>query len=68
MAEGLLVTSVTHTRADALAGKHYNDPIPAIPAEANLDNELYKLWGWLGGRRAFSGRRVNFWHTGELID
>ncbi|WP_432372760.1 lipase family protein [Pantoea allii] len=38
-----------------------NDPIPAVPAEANLDNELYKLWGWLGGTLGF------FWSVGELL-
>ncbi|EKS6303384.1 MULTISPECIES: lipase family protein [Enterobacter] len=38
-----------------------NDPIPAVPAEANLDNELYKLWGWFGGTLGF------FWSVGELI-
>lgn len=39
-----------------------NDPIPAVPAEANLDNELYKLWGWLGGTLGF------FWSLGELLN
>lgn len=38
-----------------------NDPIPAVPAEANLDNELYKLWGWFGGTLGF------FWSLGELL-
>ncbi|MBT0727937.1 lipase family protein [Rosenbergiella australiborealis] len=38
-----------------------NDPIPALPAEANLDNELYKLWGWFGGTLGF------FWSVGELL-
>jgi hypothetical protein len=38
-----------------------NDPIPAVPAESNLDNELYKLWGWLGGTLGF------FWSLGELL-
>lgn len=38
-----------------------NDPIPAVPAEANLDNELYKFWGWLGGALGF------FWSVGELL-
>ena len=38
-----------------------NDPVPAVPAEANLDNELYKLWGWLGGTLGF------FWSLGELL-
>ncbi|MRS90398.1 lipase family protein [Enterobacteriaceae bacterium RIT714] len=38
-----------------------NDPIPAVPAEANLDNELYKLWGWFGGTLGF------FWSVGELL-
>ncbi|KJV47427.1 lipase [Pantoea sp. BL1] len=38
-----------------------NDPIPAVPAEANLDNELYKLWGIFGGTLGF------FWSVGELL-
>lgn len=38
-----------------------NDPIPAVPVEANLDNELYKLWGWFGGTLGF------FWSLGELL-
>ncbi|MEE6890383.1 lipase family protein [Escherichia coli] len=38
-----------------------NDPIPAVPVEANLDNELYKLWGLLGGALGF------FWSLGELL-
>lgn len=38
-----------------------NDPIPAVPAEANLDNELYKLWGLFGGTLGF------FWSLGELL-
>lgn len=38
-----------------------NDPIPALPPEVNLDNELYQLWGWLGGMLGF------FWSVGELL-
>lgn len=38
-----------------------NDPIPAVPPEANLDNALYKLWGPLGGTLGF------FWSVGELL-
>lgn len=38
-----------------------NDPIPAVPMEANLDNEWYKLWGLLGGTLGF------FWSLGELM-
>ncbi|NIY49909.1 lipase family protein [Cedecea colo] len=38
-----------------------NDPIPAVPAEANLDNELYKIWGWFGETLGF------FWSLGELL-
>lgn len=38
-----------------------NDPIPAVPPEANLDNTLYKLWGPLGGTLGF------FWSVGELL-
>lgn len=26
-----------------------NDPVPAVPPEANVDNEFYKLWGPIGG-------------------
>ncbi|PLR45301.1 lipase family protein [Chimaeribacter arupi] len=26
-----------------------NDPIPAVPPEANVDNVLYELWGPIGG-------------------
>ncbi|MEI2264066.1 lipase family protein [Erwinia sp. CGal63] len=38
-----------------------NDPIPAVPPEANLDNELYKIWGPLGGLLGF------VWSIGELM-
>lgn len=26
-----------------------NDPVPAVPPEANVDNEFYRLWGPVGG-------------------
>ncbi|WP_230680754.1 lipase family protein [Pluralibacter gergoviae] len=39
-----------------------NDPISAVPAEANLDNELYKLWGWFGVTLGF------FWSLGDKRD
>ncbi|MGV3347001.1 lipase family protein [Enterobacteriaceae bacterium LUAb1] len=50
------LSAITHFR-------HVNDhdPIPAVPPEANLDNELYKLWGWFGGTLGF------FWSLGELL-
>jgi len=35
-----------------------NDPIPAVLAEANLDNDLHKLGGWFGGTLGF------FWSVG----
>lgn len=38
-----------------------NDPVPAVPPEANLDNELYKLWGPLGKTLGM------LWSMGELI-
>lgn len=52
----LQLSEITHFRH-----VNDNDPIPAVPAEANLDNELYKLWGWLGGALGF------FWSLGELL-
>ncbi|MBD9642632.1 lipase family protein [Pantoea sp. PNT02] len=50
------LSDITHFR-------HVNDsdPVPAVPPEANLDNELYRIWGPLGGTLGF------FWSLGELI-
>ncbi|ATA22543.1 lipase (class 3) [Gibbsiella quercinecans] len=50
------LSSITHYRH-----VNDNDPIPAVPPEANLDNELYKIWGWFGGTLGF------FWSLGELL-
>lgn len=56
-----------------------NDPVPAVPPEANLDNELYKLWGPLGktlGMLWSTGQAIVspalswgdcFWHHGNLV-
>lgn len=38
-----------------------NDPVPAVPPEANLDNELYKLWGPIGKTLGM------LWSTGEAL-
>lgn len=38
-----------------------NDPVPAVPPEANLDNELYKLWGPLGKTLGM------LWSVGEAL-
>ena len=38
-----------------------NDPVPAVPPEANMDNELFKLWGWFGGTLGF------FWALGQIM-
>lgn len=52
----LQLSEITHFRH-----VNDNDPVPAVPAEANLDNELYKLWGWFGVTLGF------FWSLGELL-
>ncbi|WP_312686901.1 lipase family protein [Kosakonia sp.] len=56
-----------------------NDPVPAVPPEANLDNDLYKLWGPLGkalgmlwsmGEALFSPAGSwgdCFWHHGNPV-
>lgn len=48
---------------DVIHYRHVNDsdPIPAVPPEANLDNELYKIWGPLGGPLGY------FWSLGQLL-
>lgn len=50
------LSAITHFR-------HVNDsdPVPAVPPEANLDNELYKIWGLPGGTLGF------FWSLVELL-
>lgn len=48
--------SITHFRH-----VNDNDPVPAVPPEANLDNELYKLWGPLGKTLGM------LWSTGQAL-
>lgn len=50
------LSSITHFRH-----VNDNDPVPAVPPEANLDNELYKLWGPLGKTLGM------LWSVGELL-
>ncbi|MDX6018879.1 lipase family protein [Scandinavium sp. V105_16] len=50
------LSSITHFRH-----VNDNDPVPSVPPEANLDNELYKLWGPLGKTLGM------LWSVGELI-
>ncbi|WPM84450.1 hypothetical protein QNH14_17195 [Apirhabdus apintestini] len=38
-----------------------NDPVPAVPPEASLDNALYNLWGPLGKTLGM------LWSVGELL-
>lgn len=38
-----------------------NDPVPAVPPEANVDNELYNLWGPVGALLGMT------WSVGELM-
>lgn len=38
-----------------------NDPVPAVPPEVNLDNELYNLWGLPGTLMGY------FWAVGEAL-
>lgn len=38
-----------------------NDPVPAVPPEVNLDNELYNLWGLPGTLLGY------FWAVGEAL-
>lgn len=52
----LQLSEITHFRH-----VNDNDPVPAVPPEANMDNELYKLWGWFGGTLGF------FWSLGQLM-
>jgi len=49
------LSSITHYR-------HVNDqdPVPSVPPEADLDNQLYKLWGPLGATLGF------LWSVAEL--
>jgi len=50
------ISEITHYRH-----VNDNDPVPAVPPEANLDNELYKLWGPLGATLGMA------WSAGELL-
>lgn len=56
----------TKNAVDALSSiihyRHVNDqdPVPSVPPEANLDNQLYKLWGPLGTTLGF------LWSVAEL--
>ena len=56
----------TKNAVDALSTiihyRHVNDqdPVPSVPPEANLDNELYKIWGPLGTTLGF------LWSVAEL--
>lgn len=56
----------TKNAVDALSSiihyRHVNDqdPVPSVPPEANLDNQLYNLWGPLGTTLGF------LWSVGEL--
>lgn len=49
--------------ADIPHFRHVNDKdlVPAVPMDANLDNELYRLWGVIGGTLGF------FWSVGEYV-
>ena len=61
--------------------RHVNDqdPVPSVPPEADLDNQLYKLWGPLGTTLGFLWSVVEltawqivewgdcFWHHGNTV-
>ncbi|MFK3912931.1 lipase family protein [Enterobacter cancerogenus] len=61
--------------------RHVNDqdPVPSVPPQADLDNELYKLWGPLGGILGFGWSMIElgtyqvvdwgdcFWHHGNTV-
>ncbi|WP_205950607.1 lipase family protein [Pantoea stewartii] len=69
-----VLSSITHYR-------HVNDqdPVPSVPPEADLDNQLYKLWGPLGTTLGFLWSVVEltasqivewgdcFWHHGNTV-
>ncbi|MCX8955734.1 lipase family protein [Erwinia psidii] len=75
----------TKNAVDALSSiihyRHVNDqdPVPAVPPEADLDNQLYKLWGPLGTTLGFLWSVVEltawqvvewgdcFWHHGKTV-
>lgn len=75
----------TKNAVDALSSiihyRHVNDqdPVPSVPPEADLDNQLYKLWGPLGTTLGFLWSVVEltasqivewgdcFWHHGNTI-
>jgi hypothetical protein len=50
------LSSITHYRH-----VNDNDPVPAVPPEANVDNELYRLWGPVGALLGMT------WSVGELM-
>lgn len=50
------LSSITHYRH-----VNDNDPVPAVPPEANVDNELYNLWGPVGSILGMT------WSVGELM-
>lgn len=68
------LSSIVHYR-------HVNDqdPVPSVPPEADLDNQLYKLWGPLGITLGFLWSVVEltawqivewgdcFWHHGNTV-
>lgn len=75
----------TKNAVDALSNiihyRHVNDqdPVPSVPPEADLDNQLYKLWGPLGTTLGFLWSVVEltawqvvewgdcFWHHGNTV-
>lgn len=75
----------TKNAVDALSSiihyRHVNDqdPVPSVPPEADLDNQLYKLWGPLGTTLGFLWSVVEltawqvvewgdcFWHHGNTV-
>lgn len=75
----------TKNAVDALSGiihyRHVNDqdPVPSVPPEVDLDNQLYKLWGPLGTTLGFLWSVVEltasqvvewgdcFWHHGNTV-
>ncbi|WP_337009859.1 lipase family protein [Pantoea sp. AS142] len=75
----------TKNAVDALSSiihyRHVNDqdPVPSVPPEADLDNQLYKLWGPLGTTLGFLWSVYEltawqivewgdcFWHHGNTV-
>lgn len=66
---------------DLIHYRHVNDqdPVPAVPPQANVDNVLYKIWGPLGGILGFGWSLIElgtyqlvewgdcFWHHGNTV-